>query len=88
MTWDPIRAVLGSAYSLPSDPGDHDVTREQYRHLTDAEQKRIEDIKRAGNALIEQIDDMAHTGADLRCCSLARTKCEELVMWAVKGITK
>lgn len=57
--------------------------RHQYRVLTDDEKARIVAIKDAGQALLDQITMMG-TGREL---SIARTKTEEAVMWAVKHLT-
>lgn len=60
--------------------------RHQYRVLNDAEKAAMIRIKDVGLELLTAIDDCV-TG-DQRCRALARTKAEEAVMWAVKGIMK
>lgn len=66
--------------------------RHQYRVLTDNEKVDMVAIKDAGAAFLEHIDAVAShypPGAGPgRELALARTKIEEAVMWAVKGITK
>lgn len=59
-----------------------DVTRKQYRELSDSDKANILRIKQAGDALLEAIDECA---IDPRSIALARTNCEQAVMWAVKG---
>lgn len=63
---------------------ENNIVRHQYRALTDAEKQNISVIKDIGLAFIAQCDA---TGAS-RELSLAKTKMEEAVMWAVKHITK
>ena len=57
------------------------VFRPQYRTLTPAEEQRVRDIK----DLAEQLHALILTTN--RESALARTKLEECVMWAVKGVT-
>lgn len=59
--------------------------RPQYRQLSDMEKADIDDIKREA-AMLEATIDAALT--DCRERSIALTKLEEAVMWAVKGISK
>jgi hypothetical protein len=62
----------------------NNVMRHQYRVLTDAEKAQMQAIKDKGlelHALIESIGKS-------RELSLALTKTEEAVMWAVKHLTK
>jgi hypothetical protein len=56
--------------------------RHSYRVLSDAEKAKIAAIKDAGEALLAQIGQ-PHS----RERSIAITKVEEAVMWAVKDIT-
>lgn len=53
-----------------------------HRELTPNEVERIAAIEDAGAALLEVLD-IQPTGREF---SIARTKVEEAVMWAVKGI--
>lgn len=62
----------------------NNVMRHQYRVLSDAEKAQMQTLKDKGlelHALIESIGKS-------RELSLALTKVEEAVMWAVKHITK
>ena len=57
--------------------------RHSYRTLSDIEKLRVSTIKDIGDALLDEIaEDQG------RKFSLARTKIEEAVMWAVKGLTR
>jgi hypothetical protein len=58
--------------------------RHQYRVLTEPEKKAMVAVKDAGAAFLETLDQFCHPGRET---SLAKTKIEEAVMWAVKGIT-
>lgn len=61
----------------------NNTVRHNYRVLTDAEKARMVEIKDLGAAFLALIDDTG-TGREY---SLAKTKVEEAVMWAVKGLT-
>lgn len=62
--------------------------RKEYRQLTATEQESVEQIKDAAERLDILINIAgAEHRSDLRTLALARTKLEECVMWAVKGIT-
>ena len=58
-----------------------DQTRAAYRELSDDEKFRIQAIKATGEALLELCDFNGREAA------IAKTKVEEAVMWAVKGVT-
>jgi len=58
--------------------------RHQYRVLTEQEKADMTDIKDAGLAFFKTLERFPAS----REMSLAKTKVEEAVMWAVKGITK
>ena len=62
----------------------NNAMRHQYRVLTDAEKTSMQEIKDMGLAFHERIAMLG----DSREVSLAKTKVEEAVMWAVKEITK
>jgi hypothetical protein len=62
----------------------NNVMRHQYRVLTDAEKQQMQTIKDKGLELHDLIESI---GAS-RELSLAKTKTEEAVMWAVKHLTK
>lgn len=61
-----------------------DPFRNQYRELSDTEKSLVESIKNQATALYLMINSMP-AGREQ---SLAKTKLEESVMWAVKGITQ
>jgi len=58
--------------------------RHQYRILNEQEKADMVMVKDAGLAFLKTLDRLENC----RETSLARTKLEEAVMWAVKGITK
>lgn len=64
--------------------------RQQYRQLNEAEKAAVDDIKRLGAEFEAALDDcqafLRSTAA--REIAIARTKMEEAVMWAVKGVSK
>ena len=62
----------------------NNVVRHEYRVLTDAEKAHMQAVKDAGLTLLNTIE----AAGPSRCASIAKTKTEEAVMWAVKGITQ
>lgn len=62
----------------------NNIVRHEYRVLTDAEKAQMQSIKDAGRAFLDLLD--ARPGS--RELSIARTKIEEAVMWAVKDVTR
>lgn len=58
--------------------------RHQYRVLNEEEKARMAAIKDKGQELLDLIADCG-SGREL---SIARTKTEEAVMWAVKHVTR
>jgi hypothetical protein len=62
----------------------NNVMRHEYRVLSDAEKVAMQKIKDDGLALWSYLDGL---GAS-RELSLAKTKLEEAVMWAVKHVTR
>jgi hypothetical protein len=58
--------------------------RHQYRVLSEDEKAQMTKIKDIGLEFLEYIDSIGSS----RELSLAKTKVEEAVMWAVKSITK
>ncbi len=61
----------------------NNTVRHQYRVLSEAEKTQVLEIKDAGLAFIQQVEAIGSS----RELSLAKTKIEEAVMWAVKHIT-
>jgi hypothetical protein len=61
----------------------NNVMRHQYRVLSQREKDEMTAVKDAGRALHERIQAIGSS----RELSLALTKAEEAVMWAVKHIT-
>lgn len=57
--------------------------RPEHRELSDAEKTRLNVLKDAASAL----GDIFDAAPPSREMSLAKTKLEEAVMWAVKGLT-
>jgi hypothetical protein len=70
---------------MPSTSDDRagNTLRHKYRKLTDAEKAQMDEIKDAGIVLLSIIASLG-TSREL---SIARTKTEEAVMWAVKHLT-
>lgn len=62
----------------------NNVMRHEYRVLSDAEKAAMQRIKDLGLALHDAIGELGNS----RELSLAKTKAEESVMWAVKHITR
>ena len=62
------------------------VFRKQYRELSTEEKARLEQLKDKAQEL-HDIFENSITSTDHREIALAKTKLEEAVMWAVKGIT-
>ena len=62
---------------------DNNVMRHEYRTLSDKEKEQMQQIKDEGLLLWNMLDDIGQS----RELSLAKTKVEEAVMWAVKHIT-
>lgn len=61
----------------------NNVMRHGYRVLSDEEKQQMQAMKDDGLALWEKIDGIGQS----RELSIAKTKIEEAVMWAVKHIT-
>ena len=62
----------------------NNVMRHEYRVLTDAEKTLMKGFKDMGLMFVECCDGVGQS----RELSIAKTKMEEAVMWAVKHITK
>lgn len=77
--------------STSDDRTDNNVVRHEYRTLTENEKIDMKVIKDVGLDFIRHIDTVASHSPDgrrSRELSIAVTKIEEAVMWAVKHITK
>jgi hypothetical protein len=62
----------------------NNVMRHEYRVLSDLEKDQMRALKDQGVAFVESCDRIGGS----RELSLAKTKMEEAVMWAVKHITR
>jgi hypothetical protein len=62
----------------------NNAMRHQYRVLTAAEKDTMVLIKDLGQGFITTVESAVPKGRE---ASLAKTKIEEAVMWAVKGLT-
>ena len=62
----------------------NNVMRHEYRVLSDAEKQQMQRIKDMGMMFWQLVEDMGKS----RELSLAQTKIEEAVMWAVKHVTR
>jgi len=81
------RSMSEQSKSVPSTSDERTVNntmRHQYRVLTDAEKTQMQSIKDMGLELLEYCDTVGSS----REMSLAKTKIEEAVMWAVKHVTR
>mgnify|MGYP006948432370 FL=1 len=62
----------------------NNVMRHEYKVLTDLEKRVMKDFKDKGLAFVEACDHLGQS----RELSIAKTKIEEAVMWAVKHVTR
>lgn len=62
----------------------NNVVRHEYRVLSEPEKLAMKAVKDAGLAFLETLGKYCQPNRET---ALARTKTEEAVMWAVKGIT-
>lgn len=79
-------AALAPMGTVTGNPNNN-VFRSVYRELNQEEKERLEVIKTKAQELYELFAPLTPNN-DLRQLALAKTKLEESVMWAVKGITK
>lgn len=70
--------------SASDDRTANNAVRHTYRVLSDAEKQQMVDLKDIGAAFIAKCQEIGGS----RELSLAITKAEEAVMWAVKHVTK
>lgn len=66
----------------------NNVMRHAYRVLSDEEKAQMQALKDEGLRFYELIESLVPLGQGSRELSLAKTKIEEAVMWAVKHITR
>lgn len=64
-----------------------DVFHSKYRELNDAEKLKMEEIKLRAVEIYKIFEALA-TPDNGREYAIAKTKLEESVMWAIKGLTK
>ena len=74
---------LGRVHSESDERTINNGVRHKYRVLTDAEKASMVFLKDRGQDLIDAIVDNVPAGRE---ASLAKTRVEEAVMWAVKGL--
>ena len=86
-SWSPTEAFEeGYDAIIPSTSDDrtvNNVMRHEYRTLTDGEKALMLQLKDMGRDFVELCDEIGGS----RELSLAKTKAEEAVMWAVKHVT-
>jgi hypothetical protein len=63
------------------------IFRPVYKELSEEERKHIEDVKNKADELYHLLPKTDGRGSN-REVAVAITKLEEVVMWAVKGMTK
>lgn len=66
----------------------NNVMRHEYRVLTEDEKQVMKAFKDAGLEFHNRVANIAHIEGGSRELSIAMTKIEEAVMWAVKHVTK
>jgi hypothetical protein len=64
----------------------NDVFRKVYKPLDDAQVDLIASIKARAEVLYETLTSCP-VSVDPRCMAIAKTRLEDVVMWAVKAIT-
>ena len=69
--------------STSDDRTANNAVRHQYRELSEQEKVQVEQVKDIGAEMISLIETLGNG----RSASIAVTKVEEAVMWAVKHIT-
>lgn len=74
---------MASVESTSDERTVNNTMRHQYRVLTDAEKANMQKVKDMGLQFHEMVSGLGNS----RETSIAKTKIEEAVMWAVKHIT-
>ena len=64
-----------------------DVFRKVYTPITEDQKKQALAIKEKAEELLALFPHSEDRSERSRCAALAKTKLEEAVMWAVKGVT-
>ena len=64
-----------------------DTFRLEYKPLTESQSKRVIEIKEKAVELERLLNEPIEPLPDPRMIALAKTKLEEAIMWAVKGLT-
>lgn len=75
---------MANVDSTSDDRTKNNVMRHEYRVLDEKEKFTMKQIKDHGLEFLEYIENIGQS----RELSLAKTKIEEAVMWAVKHVTK
>jgi hypothetical protein len=78
-----MEKVMATVDSASDDRTANNAVRHAYRILSDAEKAQMVAIKDKGAELLTLIEGLGGS----RELSIAKTKTEEAVMWAVKAIT-
>ena len=78
-----METIQSTSAERTSDAVSGNVMRHKYRVLTDAEKIHMQTVKDKGLEFFAYVDSIGSS----RELSLAKTKIEESVMWAVKHIT-
>lgn len=65
-----------------------DTVRQQYRELSENERVDMAAVKEKGADMLRTIETIESRAGPSRATSIAKTKIEEAVMWAVKHITR
>lgn len=76
--------MTAQIHSASDDRTANNAVRHTYRVLTDAEKQQMVDLKDIGATFIAKCQEIGGS----RELSIAITKAEEAVMWAVKHVTK
>ena len=87
VTGQRLQELLDKVASVPSTSDrrvENNVMRHQYKLLSEEDKQAMQAVKDLGLALHDRIEALGQS----REVSLAKTKVEEAVMWAVKHITK
>lgn len=64
-----------------------DTFRKVYTPISDAKKEQVKLVKEKAEELLLVIGAAEDRSEKSRCLAIAKTKLEETVMWAVKGIT-